>query len=412
MEQSLDPKKIETIGKDVEDIQNLPDVPKNANVRVTDIDTKALTPVQKERYHQITRSLVVGDLNSVNSYGAELSGVMSQNSDALLKAVRNTNGNEVTALTTELLGQLDMIDIDEINDTDTWKRIMRKIPILKKFVPSIEQIITKYDSIADSVQKVSDKIEGVSLIAKRDNNALEEIFNNNKDYVAQIGDLIAAAQLKRDELVDQLAEMQANPDKYEIYDVQDVADFKNELDKKIHDMQATQYTMKMNLLQVRAIQKNNMQISNKASMFVSTVLPIWKNQLSISIMMDDQKKNAEAMRAMSDTTNKIIEKNAQLLKVNSVAVAKEAERGIFDMSTLEKTTTLMIDTVKEVESIHQKGITERKAFEEKLVSLENHLNSSITHSIDTMKGEKKYLEGEHKTFKELQGVAPDPTPSE
>jgi len=407
----LDPNKIAEVGQSVEEMQNLPDVPKNATVKVTNIDTKALTPVQKERYHQITRSLVVGDLNSVNSYGSELSGVMSQNSDALLSAVRNTNGNEVTAMTTELLSQLDMIDLDEINDTDTWKKILRKIPILNKLVPSIEQIVTKYDTIADSVEKLSKKIEGVSLVAKRDNNALEEIFNNNKDYVAQIGDLIGAAQLKRDELIEQLSEMQSNPEKYEIYDIQDVADFKNELDKKIHDMQATQYTMKMNLLQVRAIQKNNMQIANKASMFVSTVLPIWKNQLSISIMLDDQKKNSEAMKAASDFTNKVIETNAKLLKVNSAAVAKEAERGIFDMSTLEKTTTLMIDTVKEVENIHQKGMADRKAFAEKLITLENQLNSSIAHSIDTMKGEKNYLAGEHKTFKELQGVAQDPEPA-
>lgn len=402
----LDPKKIAEVGQSVEDIQNMPDIPANASLRVTNIDTKALTPVQKERYHQITKSLVVGDLNSVNNYGNELSGIMSQNSDALLQAVRNTNGNEVTAMTTELLSQLDMIDLDEINDTDAWKKFLRKIPILRKLVPSIEQIVTKYDSIADSVEKISKKIEGVSLATKRDNNALEEIFNNNKDYVNQIGDLIGAAMLKRDELVDQLAEMQANPDKYELYDIQDVADFKNELDKKIHDMQATQYTMKMNLLQVRAIQKNNMQIANKAQMFVSTVVPIWKNQLSISIMLDDQKKRSEAMRNASDFTNKVIEANAKALKINSATVAKEAERGIFDMSTLEKTTTLMIDTVKEVESIHQKGITERKAFEEKLVTLENHLNSSITHSIETMKGEKNYLAGEHKTIKELQGVSP------
>ena len=122
-------------------------------------------------------------------------------------------------------------------------------------------------------------------------------------------------------------------------------------------------------------------------------------------MLDDQKKRSEAMRNASDFTNKVIEANAKALKISSSIVAKEAERGIFDMSTLEKTTSLMIDTVKEVETIHQKGIAERKAFEEKLVTLESHLNSSITHSIDTMKGEKKYLTGETKTLKELQGVA-------
>lgn len=382
-------------------------VPGSDQVRVTNVDVHALTVAQKERYGQISKSLVVGDINSISNYGSELSGIISQNSDALLNAVRNTNGNEVTAMTTELLSQLDMIDIDEINDQNWWKKVARNIPIIKRLVPSIEQIMTKYETIGESVEKVSQKIDGVQMIAKRDNNALEEIFNNNKDYIRQIGDLIAAAQVKLDEINEQLAEMRAHPENYEIYDVQDVADFKNDLEKKIADMQGTQYTMKMNLLQIRAIQKNNMQISTKAATFVSTVMPIWKNQLAISLMMDDQKKNAEAIQALSDATNKIITKNAELLKQNSVIVAKETERGIFDLATLEKSTSLMIDTVKEVEKIHKEGSDMRKKFSDKVIALENTMTDAINHSIDAAKTEQAYLTGEVKTLKELQGVNPE-----
>lgn len=380
-----------------------------AEIRVTNVNVNALTTQEKERYNQISKSLVVEDINSISNYGSELSGIISQNSDALLNAVRNTNGNEVTAMTTELLSQLDMIDLGEINEQDTWKKIARKIPILKRFVPSIEAIMTKYETIGESVEKLSNKIDGVEMIAKRDNNALEEIYNNNKDYVRQIGDLIAAAQVKLEEVNDQLLEMRSNPDKYEIYDMQDVADFKNDLEKKIQDMQGTQYTMKMNLLQIRAIQKNNLQISRKAQTFVSTIMPIWKNQLAISLMMDDQKKNAEAIRALSDATNKIIEQNANLLKTNSILVAKENERGIFDLSTLEKTTNLMIETVKEVEKIHKDGNEMRKKFSEKVGLLENTMNHAITSSIDAIKSERQMITGEVKTLKELQGVEDVPT---
>ena len=382
-------------------------VPEGAQIRVTNVKVNTLTPAQKERYQQISKDLVVEDINSINNFGSELSGIISQNSDALLNAVRNTNGNEVTAMTTELLSQLDMIDLGEINEQDTWKKIARKLPIIRRFVPSIEQIMTKYETIGDSVEKLSKKIDGVEMISKRDNNALEEIFNNNKDYVRQIGDLIGAAQVKLEEVNEQLNEMQANPDKYEIYDMQDVADFKNDLEKKINDMQGTQYTMKMNLLQIRAIQKNNMQISRKASTFVNTIMPIWKNQLAISLMMDDQKKNAEAIKALSDATNKIIEQNASLLKTNSILVAKETERGIFDLSTLERTTSLMIETVKEVEKIHKDGTDMRKKFAEKVTLLENTMSDAITASIDSINTQKQYITGEAKTLKELQGVQPE-----
>ncbi len=376
----------------------------SAQIRVTNVKVKDLSPVQKQHYSEIAQRLDVHDVNTISNYGSEIANVMSQNSNALLEAVRATNGNEVTALTTELLAQLNMIDVDELGDTSKWKKFLRSVPILKKFVTSIEQIMNKYDSIAETVENISKKIDATGINAKKDNTALQEIFDNNVEYIKQIGELIIAAQLKLDEVTDMLAEMHAHPDNYEVYEINDVQNYQHSLEKKISDMQAIQYTMKMNLLQVRSTQNSNIAIADKANTFVSTVLPVWKNQLSISIMMNNQKQNVEAQKLMTDTTNKILKKNAELMKLNSIAVAKESERGIIDLATLQETTNKMIETVKEVDRIHEEGVKQRRQLENDLHKLEETLNESVTRTLGNLT-EKEYLKGEAKTFKELKGVS-------
>ena len=364
------------------------------------VSKASLTPEKIERYQSITKSLVVTDMNSINNYGSELSTIMSQNSDELLKAVRTDNGGEVSKLTSELLGQLEMIDIDELGKDNSWKTIMRKIPILRNFVPSIQQILNKYDTISDTVSKISEKIQAVSMVSKRDNTALQIIFDNDVNYIKQIRELIEAAQLKHEEITNQLYEMRENPDKYETYEMTDVANFANALEKKISDMGQVEYAMKMNLMQIRACQQNNNLIANKADTFVSTVLPVWKTQLSISIMLENNKKNSQAVKEMSDTSNRIIEKNAELLKMNSITTAKEAERGIFDIQSLQKSTDLMIQTINEVNNIHDKAYEERKKIAEQIVKMENQMHDAIQHAIELSADDISYIETS-RTLKEL-----------
>lgn len=364
--------------------------------------SKATLPPEKiERYQSINKSLVVTDMNSINNYGSELSTIMSQNSDELLKAVRTDNGGEVSKLTSDLLGQLEMIDIDELGKDSSWKSIMRKLPLLNRFVPSIQQILNKYDTISDTVSKISEKIQAVSMVSKRDNSALQIIFDNDVNYIKQIRELIEAAQLKHEEVMNQLYYMQEHPNDYETYEMNDVSNFANALEKKISDMGQVEYAMKMNLMQIRACQQNNNLIANKADTFVSTVLPVWKTQLSISIMLENNKKNSQAVKEMSDTSNRIIEKNAELLKMNSIATAKEAERGIFDVQSLQKSTDLMIQTINEVNSIHDKAFEERKKIAQQIVNMENQMHGAIQHAIEMTSQDINYLGNTQRTLKEL-----------
>ncbi len=392
-------------------------VPDSSNsITTTNIDVNHMTPAQKEHYREIGKSLVIGQMSTIGTYGSELNSVMSQNANTLLSTVKQNNGNEVTKLTTELLGELGKIDIDELDQTPWWKRICRKVPFLKGFIPDIEQLMHKYDTIAEVVEEISKKINATGLNAAKDNNDLEIIFQNNKEYVIQVGELIAAAQVKLEDAkeiyADTVQKHQEDPNnpEYDEIKIKDISDFIMLLEKKVTDLQTIQYTLKMNLLEIRGTQNNNLQIRDKASTFVNQVIPVWKNQLSISLMMDNQRQNVQAQKAASDFTNKVIRKNAEMLKTNSIEVAKEAQRGIIDIDTLRKATSDVIDTVKQVSEINKQGQQKRLAIQNEIKQLEDKMNQSviIMAAINGGNGEKKMIgTTTTKTIKELKGVSAD-----
>lgn len=359
----------------------------------------ALPPETIERYHAITKNLDVTDLNSVGQYGSELSSIMDQNSEELLKAVRTDNGGEIAALTTELRSKLDMIDVAELSNETTWKSIMRKIPILKHMVPTINEIFHKYDTISETVGEITKKIESVAMVSKRDNAALDLIAQNDEIYIKQIRELIAAATLKLEEVMNQKYQMEENRDQYEEYEFSKISNFINALEKKISDMRQVEYVLKLNLHQISTTQQNNNLVATKADTFVTTVVPVWKTQLSLAVMLNNNKKNIQALKEADDTSNRLIEESAKMLHVSSLEIAKESERGIFDAASLKKSTDLMIKTINEVNEIHSKASEERRKIIKELADKEAEMQIAIAHAT---KAQKNYLDtvGGH-TLKEL-----------
>ena len=144
--------------------------------------------------------------------------------------------------------------------------------------------------------------------------------------------------------------------------------------------QTTEYVLTQNLLQIRATQQNNIAIADKSDNIVNNVLPLWKNQLSISIIMNNQKNSIEAQQKIADTTNKILRENAKALKMNSINVARASEEAVIKLDTLKDTTQELIETINEVKNIHDKGAAERKEYESHLRDFARQLEISLTDS--------------------------------
>ena len=329
------------------------------------------------KYVALASGINTNDLSSIQAYGHELTSVIASNGNALLQSVRADKSNEVIELTNELLGQLDMIDIDELNSNTRWKRFLRNIPLVGKLVTSVTTIMNKYDKISDNVDKITKKIDSTKIVAMRDNTTLQTIFDNNRTYIDQIRELITAAKLKSAEIDKQITDMEEHPENYEAYELNDLTSFQNALQKRIADMETTEYVLNQNLLQIRATQGNNVAIANKSDNIVNNVIPLWKNQLAIAIIMNNQKNSIDAQQKIADTTNKIMKKNAENLKINSINVAKANEEQVISLETLKSTTDDLISTIREVQHIHEDGARNREQLEQTLKSFTENIEQAM-----------------------------------
>ena len=336
-----------------------------------------LTAEQKEKYQTLSDKIDIHDISSINQYGADLSAVISNNGNMLLESVRSNNSDEIVSLTNELLEQLDLIDIDELNTNTKWKRFCRSVPILRKMVKSITSIMTKYDSIKNNIDKISGKIGTSKIVALRDNSTLQDIFDSNISYINQLRELIIAAKFKYNMIENELKQMRMDVSKYETYEISDTETFANNLQKKIVDMETNEYVLIQNLLQIRATQQNNYLIADKADNMITNIIPIWKNQLAISIIMNNQKNSIEAQQKITETTNRILKENAKNLKINSINVAKANESSVISLDTLKETTQTLIDTIKEVKSIHDNSEKSMQKYEEQLRNFTKQLSDAV-----------------------------------
>jgi uncharacterized protein YaaN involved in tellurite resistance len=337
-----------------------------------------LTPEEKEKYEKIGSTIKVTDVNSVQTFGSELSKTIAQSGDQLLTSVRSSTNNELVDLTNQLLGELNLINVDEIDPSNRFKNFLRRVPIVRSLVKTVESVLVKYDSISDNVEKISRKIDGTRVVAMRDNSTLRTIFDADKAYIAQMREYILAAKMKVKEFNEQIELMVANPTEYEAYDTKTLISFRNALEKRIADMQTTEYTLTQSLLQVEAIAAGNSELAQRADNIVNNVIPLWKNQLSNAIIIQNQRNGIEAQQKITEATNKMLRTNAENIRKNSIAVAKANEDPVISLETLQHTTNELIQTIKEVKQIHDQGAANRKTLEESLKGYAEQLDHAIS----------------------------------
>lgn len=353
------------------------------------VNISLMSEGDKEKYGKLAKSINVKDINSVVNFGSELQQTMNRSSNALLSAVRtNQAGNEIGGLVDNLLSELSCIDVDELAPKGKVKQFLRRIPILKHLVTSVDKIMRKYDTVEKNVDAIAKKIAATRIVSLRDNNALQKMFQDNVEYVKQIEELIIAGKLKQSEIASQLEHMLANADDYEPYEISDIQEFATSLDRRISDLMTLHYVMKQSLPQIRLVQNNNLQTANKAQSIIATTIPVWRNQLSIAVALNNQRNSIVAQRKVVDATNEIMKRNADMLHQNSIDVARENERSIIDIETLRQTTQKLIDTIREVKEIHEQGALQRREVETELMRIETELET-------TMKTENQCLQATH-----------------
>ena len=352
-------------------------VPKTRLSDTGEIDVSLIPAKKKAYYSEIAKVLDEKDLTSIASYGSDLQRAMdTYSSDFLKQSFDSNNSIESAQLISNLLGELHEVNIDDLEAPSALKRFLRKIPGLRRLVVSVEQIKAKYDTIEKNIDGIVQKLETARQIAIRDNNNLQKQFENNVDYVEQLGELIIAGKIKSQELDKLIEDMKTNSEEYDDYQISDVEEYKNSLDKRLTDLTMLRYAFKQSLTQIRIIQRTNIMNANNTEQQIAMTIPLWKNQLSLAVALYDQKQTLEISSKVADTTNEIFKKNAEMMKTQAIEVAKQNQRTVIDIETLRKTTSDLLTTVEGVQKAQLEGAQKRAAAEQELFKLEKQMSQT------------------------------------
>jgi len=335
-----------------------------------------LTPDQKQAYLAMADSVTIDDKTSLQVYGSEINGTISQASENLLSTVRSSNSDEIVAYVNDTLAQLNMIDIDDLDPNNKFRNFMRQVPLLKSFVRTAETVMAKYDTIQENVDKITKKIDGAKVTAKKDNTTLEAMMKNNNISIARIKELIVALKLKKEQYEAMLAELEASGNANS-WDIQNYSNFINAIGKKIADLQMTERILSNNQYQIMAAQSNNDAIIDKCENIITHVMPVWQNNLSLAIIINKQKASIEATQKISEATNKMMKATAKNVRTNSEEAARASEETVVKLETLKETNAELIAMLREVRKIHSEGTHKRKELEKSLVDM----NAQVTKEI-------------------------------
>ena len=242
-----------------------------------------------------------------------------------------------------------------------------------------------------SVQQLEALLEGAKhKIDYKMYATLEELYKRNKEFFDELNVYIGAGEMKIEELQQKLIpeamqKAQETGDQMDVQVVNDLHQFLDRLEKRNHDLKLTRQMTIQQAPQIRLIQNTNQTLAEKIQSSITTTIPLWKNQIAIAMTLLRQKDAVTAQRQVSETTNQLIQKNSEMLKISTIETARENERGIIDLETLQKTQQNLIETLEETLQIQQEGRMRRKAAEIELNRLEGTMQQQLLQLSDKEK---------------------------
>lgn len=359
--------------------------PTNSELTIKDDKNKITTVKMYERLPEnylkdavnLAKGIDTSNPTVISRFGYDAQKQMTDFSERVLGGVTSQDLGEIGESLNDLMVQLQDADVkDLVADRSIFKRIFGKV---KK---NIYEATNRYQSIGTKVDLVAQKLTSDREGLLSDVDQMDELFERNKNYFDALNIYIAAGQLKLDELrtetIPKLQEAaKESGTQMEVQQVKDIIDFSDRLDKRVHNLEIAREITMQQASQIRLIQNTNLALSQKIDDSINTAIPLWKNQVVIALTLLRQQDAVAAQRAVSETTNDLLKKNAEMLKISAIETAKENERGIVDIETLEQTQNDLVTTLQETLKIRNEGRERRKAGEVRLMELENKMRTQL-----------------------------------
>lgn len=333
---------------------------------------------RQQQAKELADKIDVNNQQAVITYGANAQTKLSEFSQSMLNHVQAADIGPVGDSLTELMYRLQEANPDELRagEGNFFQRMFGKVK------QSIYETTAKYQKIGAQIDKVAFKLTKEKDGLLQDNLMLEQLYQKNKDYFDALNVYIAAGELKVEEMQqtvipEALAKAQQTGDQMDAQIVNDYTQFLDRLDKRTHDLRLARQITIQQAPQIRLIQNTNQALAEKIQASVATAIPLWKNQVVIALTLLRQKDAVTAQRQVSETTNDLLRKNSEMLKISAIETAKENERGIVDIETLQQTQNDLIETIQETLRIQREGKEKRQHAELELGVMENDLKEKL-----------------------------------
>ena len=351
------------------------EVPAEEIVPVNIEDKIQLSDEEMKVVDNFVKQIDISNTTHVLQYGADAQKKMADFSDMALEKVRTKDLGTVGDTLSELIVELKGFSALE-EENKGIKGLFRKAanPVVK--------LQAKYDKAEVNVEKVVDVLEGHQVTLTKDIAVLDEMFAANNTNFKQLSMYIVAGKKKLEEaqnvtLPQLKAKAEASGEAADAQAANDFASMCNRFEKKLHDLDLTRTVSLQMAPQIRMVQNNDALMVEKIQTTLVNTIPLWKSQMVLALGLANNEAAVEAQKAVSDTTNELLKKNAEVLKKTTVDVARESERGIVDIETLKNTNRQLIETIDEVMKIQQEGREKRKAAEVELAKIELELKNKL-----------------------------------
>ena len=339
------------------------------------VEDTPLSPEEQKMVNDFAEKIDITNSQMVLQYGAASQKKLSDFSETALSRVKTKDMGETGELITSLISELQGFDAT----TEQPKGIFG---FFKKTSNSIEQLKTRYDSADKNVERIKAQLEDHQVTLMKVITMLDKMYELNRVYFKELTMYILAGKKK-------LAEVRANDLKAaqekaqrtqlpeDAQAARDLADLCDRFEKKLYDLELTRNVSIQMGPQIRLIQSNDTMMAEKIQTTIVNTIPLWKNQMVLALGIAHSQQAMQAERAVTDATNELLKKNAATLKQGTIEIAKESERGIVDIETLQQTNKQLIETLDELNKIRADGKAKRANAEQELGRIEGELRQKM-----------------------------------
>lgn len=336
-------------------------------------EVPVLTPEEQKMVNDFAAKIDIENTNQILQYGAGTQKKMADFSDTALENVKTQDLGEIGELISNVVGELKDFDVQEEG---------KFFGFFKKQTSKIENLKNKYDKAQANVEKITDSLQQHQVRLMKDSAMLDKMYEQNLNYFKELTMYILAGKKKLEETRNgKLAEMK---NKAALSGLPEDAQAARDLDekcsrfeKKLHDLELTRTIAMQTAPQIRLIQNNDTVMVEKIQTTIVNTIPLWKSQMVLALGIAHSAEAAQAQRQVTDITNELLRKNAETLHMATVETAKESERGIVDLETLQKTNADLIQTLDDVMRIQMEGRQKRQAAEMEMHRMEEDLKRKL-----------------------------------